>query len=168
VTGFVQSLQFRVVYVPTVKKVTIIYVKTFGVTPPKSGTLTKFFLHPADYEFKIPDKLSEEERAMIEPLTVAVYACKKSKVNVGKDVQITGTGPIGLLNTMVAKALEANQVLVTNVNEDRLKLAKKIGADHTVLVNRDTKEEKLVNKIKQLFGKESKISIECSGAPSSL
>jgi L-iditol 2-dehydrogenase len=44
---------------------------------------------------------------MIEPLTVAVYACKKSKVSVGIDVLITGTGPIGLLNTMVAKALES-------------------------------------------------------------
>jgi L-iditol 2-dehydrogenase len=42
---------------------------------------------------------------MIEPLTVAVYACKKSKVSVSKDVLITGAGPIGLFNTMVAKAL---------------------------------------------------------------
>ncbi len=73
--------------------------------PPKSWNLTKFFLHPADYAFKTPDKLSEEEGAMIEPLTVAVYACKKSKVSVSKDVLITGAGPIGLFNTMVAKAL---------------------------------------------------------------
>jgi L-iditol 2-dehydrogenase len=105
---------------------------------------------------------------MIEPLTVAVYASKRSKISVGKDLLITGAGPIGLLNTMVAKALEANQVLVTDINEDRLKLAKKIGTDHTVLVNSHTKEEKLINKVKQLFGKEVEISIECSGAPSSL
>jgi L-iditol 2-dehydrogenase len=49
-----------------------------------------------------------------------------------------------------------------------LKLAKKIGADHTVLVTRDTKEEEMVNKIHQLFGKEPEITIECSGAPPSL
>jgi L-iditol 2-dehydrogenase len=137
-------------------------------TPPDNGTLTKFFLHPADYSFKIPDNMSNEEGAMIEPLTVAVYACKRSQVTVGKDVLITGAGPIGLFNTMVAKALGANQVLVTDINEERLKLAKKIGADHTVLVTRDTKEEEMVNKIHQLFGREPDITIECSGAPSSL
>jgi L-iditol 2-dehydrogenase len=55
-----------------------------------------------------------------------------------------------------------------DINEERLKLAKKIGADHTVLVTRDTKEEEMVNKRHQLFGKEADITIECSGAPSSL
>ncbi len=57
--------------------------------------------------------MTNEEGAMIEPLTVAVYACKRAQVTVGKDVLITGAGPIGLFNIMVAKALGANQVLVT-------------------------------------------------------
>jgi L-iditol 2-dehydrogenase len=67
--------------------------------------------------YRIPDNMSNEEGAMIEPLTVAVYACKRSQVTVGKDVLITGAGPIGLFNTMVAKALGANQVLVTGIQK---------------------------------------------------
>jgi L-iditol 2-dehydrogenase len=61
--------------------------------------------------------MSNEEGAMIEPLTVAVYACKRAQVTVGKDVLITGAGPIGLFNIMVAKALGANQVLVTGIQK---------------------------------------------------
>jgi L-iditol 2-dehydrogenase len=62
---------------------------------------------------RIPEQMTDEEGAMIEPLTVAVYACRRAQVTVGKTVLITGAGPIGLFNIMVAKALGAEQVVVT-------------------------------------------------------
>ncbi|CAG2107034.1 unnamed protein product [Medioppia subpectinata] len=136
-------------------------------TPPHSGTLTQYFIHPADYTFKVPDNMSDEEGAMIEPLTVAVYACRRAQVTVGKTVLITGAGPIGLFNIMVAKALGADQVIVTDINEKRLKLAQSVGADHTVLITKDTEETKLVKEITETLGQMPDITIECSGAPSS-
>jgi len=59
--------------------------------------------------------MSNEEGSMIQPFGVAVYACKRAQVTIGKDVLITGAGPIGLFNIMVAKALGANQVLATGI-----------------------------------------------------
>lgn len=136
-------------------------------TPPHSGTLTQYFIHPVDYTFKLPDNMSDEEGAMIEPLTVAVYACKRAQVTVGKKVLITGAGPIGLFNIMVAKALGAEQVIVTDINEKRLELARSVGASNTVLITKDTEEAKLVNHIKETLEQMPDITIECSGAPSS-
>jgi len=111
--------------------------------------------------------MTDEEGAMIEPLTVAVYACRRAQVTVGKTVLITGAGPIGLFNIMVAKALGAEQVVVTDINEKRLKLAQSVGADHTVLITKATEEDKLVTEIGQTLGQMPDITIECSGAPSS-
>ncbi len=62
--------------------------------------------------------MSNEEGTMIEPLTVAVYACKRAQVTVGKDVLVTDAGPIGLFNIMVAKALGTNQVIVTGIRKN--------------------------------------------------
>jgi len=134
-------------------------------TPPTNGTLTQYFIHPGDFTFKIPDHVSSEEGAMIEPMTVAVYACKRAQVSVEKDVLITGSGPIGLFNLMVAKAMGANRVVITDLNEERLKLAKQLGADHIIAVKRDSKENDILDNIRQLLGRLPDISIECSGAP---
>jgi len=136
-------------------------------TPPRSGTLTKYFLHPADFTYKLPDNVSNEEGAMIEPLTVAVYACKRSQVSIGKDVLITGAGPIGLFNIMVARAYGANKIVVTDINAERLKIAKEIGVDSTILVEKEHTTEQLVQKVKEALGRQPDITIECSGAPSS-
>lgn len=59
--------------------------------------------------------MTNEEGAMIEPLTVAVYACKRAQVTVGKDVLITGAGPIGLFNVMVAKSLGCHRIIITGI-----------------------------------------------------
>jgi L-iditol 2-dehydrogenase len=61
---------------------------------------------------------NEEEEAMIEPLTVAVYASKRAHVTVGKDFLVTDAGPIALFNIMVAKALGTNQVIVTGIRKN--------------------------------------------------
>lgn len=135
-------------------------------TPPYHGTLTNYFLHHANYTFKVPDHVSNEEAAMIEPLSVAVHSCKRSNVTVGSKVLITGAGPIGIYTLMAAKAYGATKVVLTDINEDRLKLAREVGADETILVTKEQSEEQLVEHIRTLFdGDLPNISIECSGAP---
>ncbi|CAG2112920.1 unnamed protein product [Medioppia subpectinata] len=108
-------------------------------TPPQHGSLTQLFIHPKDFTFKLPDNLTDEEGAMIEPLSVSVYAVQRSGVTAGSSVMVTGCGPIGFFQTMVSKA-----VLVLDTNCNRLKLAKSIGADEVIQVDRDMTEDNLV------------------------
>lgn len=63
--------------------------------------------------YRLPDAVSDEEGAIIEPLAVAVHACRKAKVEVGSTVLICGAGPIGLLCLLSAKAMGATNILVT-------------------------------------------------------
>ncbi|KAK8374802.1 hypothetical protein O3P69_015525 [Scylla paramamosain] len=63
----------------------------FCATPPVDGTLTRYYVHPADFCFKLPDSVSDEEGAMLEPLAVAVYSCKACRGGAGH----AGTGAWG-------------------------------------------------------------------------
>lgn len=134
-------------------------------TPPYHGTLTQYFLHPADFCFKLPDDMSNEEGAMIEPLAVAVYSCRRSGMKAGDALLVTGAGPIGLFLAMSAKAFGVHKVIVLDINEKRLNLAKQIGADDTMLVTKDMKEEHLIQEVQQKFGRPIDVTVECSGAP---
>jgi len=100
----------------------------FFATPPVDGTLATFIVHPADFCFKLPEHVSFEEGALLEPLSVAVHACQRSVVTAGCHVLITGAGPIGLVCLLVSRALGATVVVVTDINEDRLAVAMKLGA----------------------------------------
>lgn len=82
----------------------------FCATPPYDGTLCRFFAHHSAFVHKIPDNVSLEEAALVEPLAVAVHACRRSNVGIDKTVLVTGAGPIGLVNLMTAKAMGAPQV----------------------------------------------------------
>jgi threonine dehydrogenase-like Zn-dependent dehydrogenase len=64
--------------------------------------------------FRLPDNMSFGEGALMEPLAVAVYACKRAAISMGsgQKVLVTGAGPIGLLAAMSAKALGAEEVCI--------------------------------------------------------
>jgi len=141
---------------------------TCHATPPHyDGSLVNYFLHHANYTYKIPDSISNEDAAMIEPLSVAVHSCKRSNVTVGSKVLITGAGPIGIYTLMAAKAYGATRVVLTDINQERLNVGKEVGADETILVTKDISEAQMVEKIRAAFdGELPNISMECSGAPS--
>lgn len=85
----------------------------FCATPPCNGNLTRFYTHAADFCHKLPDNVSLEEGALLEPISVAVQACKRAGVTLGSKVLITGAGPIGLVSMMVAKAMGASEVIIS-------------------------------------------------------
>ncbi|MCK4204887.1 2,3-butanediol dehydrogenase [Brucella pituitosa] len=81
----------------------------------------------------IPDDLSDEEAALIEPTAVAVYACDRGGVTAGNSVLVTGAGPIGILTAMAARAAGASQVFLSDLNDIRLQLAReKLGDVRTI------------------------------------
>ena len=68
-------------------------------------------------DFRLPDHMSLEEGALLEPLSVAVHACKRAGVTLGSKVLICGAGPIGLVNLLTAKAMGADQVCLTGCHK---------------------------------------------------
>lgn len=114
----------------------------FCATPPDDGCLMKYYKHKANWCYKIPgrksainrcqfyflENMSYEEAAFIEPLSVGIHACRRANITLGDTVLITGCGPIGLVSLLVARAMGASKVLMTDMNGERLEKALECGA----------------------------------------
>ena len=81
---------------------------------------------------EVPESLSYEEAALIEPISCCLHAQILVKVTPGETVTIIGAGPMGIMHTMMAKALGASNVIVSEISESRLKTATDFGADMVV------------------------------------
>ncbi|GAA5894351.1 hypothetical protein JCM5296_005146 [Sporobolomyces johnsonii] len=100
----------------------------FAATPPYDGTLTSFYTLPADLCYPIPENMSLEEGALIEPMAVAVHAVHKvAQMPHAANVVVFGAGPVGLLTCAVAKGLGARQVIAVDIREPQLQFAKDNG-----------------------------------------
>src|SRR5829696_6354553 len=124
----------------------------FLATPPIDGAFAEFVAIHEDFAFTLPESLSDEEGALMEPLSVGVWACRKAGVGAGDRVLITGAGPIGLLAMQCALAFGATEVTVSDVNARRLELAARMGATRVVPAGEE-------------LGTDADALIECSGHP---
>lgn len=95
-----------------------------------TGTASEYFAVDVSKVTLLPEELSYDEGAMIEPLAVAVHAAKRFPCMKGAKVVIEGCGPIGVLLVQSVKAFGADKVMVTDVSDYRLALAKRLGADY--------------------------------------
>lgn len=136
----------------------------FLATPPDDGALARYFVHAADFTFKLPDNVSFEEGACVEPLSVGLHGCRRAGITLGHKVLVTGAGPIGLCAMLSAKALGASAVCMTDIDASRLEFAKKCGATHTLLVGRDDSEEGVATRVLDILGAMPDRTVECSGA----
>ncbi|XP_071644868.1 sorbitol dehydrogenase isoform X3 [Temnothorax longispinosus] len=140
----------------------------FCATPPVHGSLRRFYKHAADFCFKLPDHVSLEEGALLEPLSVAVHTCKRAEIGINSKVLILGAGPIGLMTLLVAKAMGANKIVITDMVQSRLNVAKKLGADGTYLVQNNRSEEDTVADIHAIFEGEPNRTIDACGAQATI
>jgi L-iditol 2-dehydrogenase len=127
----------------------------FFATPPVDGAFTNYVAIHEEFAFALPEKLSDEAGALMEPLSVGIWACRKAGVGAGDRVLITGAGPIGLLAMQVARACGATQIEISDVNEQRLALALRTGATRALKAGEDEPAE-------------ADALIECSGHPAAL
>lgn len=97
-----------------------------------TGTASEYFAVDQSKITPIPQEMSYDEGAMLEPLAVTVHAAKRFSELQGAKVAILGCGPIGILLAQSCKALGAQSVLITDISDYRLELAKSVGADHVV------------------------------------
>ncbi|KAK9994405.1 hypothetical protein SO802_024108 [Lithocarpus litseifolius] len=138
-------------------------MKFFG-SPPTNGSLANKVVHPEYLCFKLPDNVSLEEGAMCEPLSVGVHACRRANISPETNVLIVGAGPIGLVVLLAARAFGAPRIVIVDVDDCRLSIAKNLGADETIQVStniQDVGEE--VVKIQSAMGSGIDVSFDCVG-----
>ncbi|WP_075981219.1 2,3-butanediol dehydrogenase [Bacillus massilinigeriensis] len=94
---------------------------------------------------KIPDNVTFEQGALIEPTAVAVYAVRQSKQKVGDTVAVFGVGPIGLLTILAAKAAGAARIIAVDISKERLNKAMEVGATHIINSLEENPEEVIIS-----------------------
>jgi L-iditol 2-dehydrogenase len=104
----------------------------FFATPPIDGAFAEQVVVHQAFAHPVPDSMSDDEAALLEPLSVGVWACMKGRVGPGSRVLVTGAGPIGLVAVQTALAFGATEVVVSDVNPSRLELARSLGATELV------------------------------------
>jgi L-iditol 2-dehydrogenase len=123
----------------------------FLATPPYDGALIEKMTIDARNLYPMPDEMTYEEGALLEPLSVGIWGCKRAGLEAGDDVLVTGAGPVGLLAAAAARALGAGRVTVTDLSDFRLNLARDLGF----------KTERSDAPAEKTFD----VLLECSGAP---
>lgn len=137
---------------------------TRGVGVERDGCFAEYLSIPASNAWHADPKISDDVMACFDPLGNAVHAALEYEL-IGKDVLITGAGPIGCMATGIAKKAGARSIVVTDISEYRLELAKKMGASCAVI---DTVDN-LKRVEKELEVDEGfDVGLEISGAPKAI
>jgi threonine 3-dehydrogenase len=110
---------------------------TLGVGVNRPGSFAEYLSIPAFNAFKLPDSIDDDTASILDPLGNAVHTALAFNV-VGEDVLITGAGPIGLMAVAVVRFVGARHVVITDVNDYRLDLARKLGATRALNVSRES------------------------------
>jgi len=128
----------------------------FYATPPIDGSLSEYAVVHGAFAHRVPDSLSDDAAALLEPLSVGIWANRKAATTTGSRVLVTGAGPIGLVAVQCAVAFGATEVVVADVNSRRLDLALALGATAVVNVADSSLED---------TGVRPTVLLECSGHP---
>ncbi len=136
-------------------------MNTEGIGVSRAGAFAEYIAVPAFNVFKLPDSITEDMAAILDPLGNATHTALSFDL-VGEDVLITGAGPIGIMAVAIARFAGARHIVITDINDYRLDLARKIGA--TVALN--VTSESLQDTMKTLRMEEGfDVGMEMSGNP---
>ncbi len=133
---------------------------TVGVGVNRDGAFAQYLVIPQENVRKCEKDIPEEMYAIFDPFGNAVHTALSFNL-VGEDVLITGAGPIGIMAAAVCKFVGARHVIITDINDSRLELARKIGIQYTV----NTAKEDLSNIMEKLNIREGfDVGLEMSGS----
>ena len=125
-----------------------------------TGVASELFAVDASKVTPLPEEMSYDEGAMIEPLAVAVHAVNRAGDITGSDIAVIGAGPIGNLVAQVAKAKGAGKVMVTDVSDIRLGIARECGIDYA----ENTLERNFGDAVLEHFGPDkADVIYDCAG-----
>lgn len=137
-------------------------MNTLGVGVNRNGAFADYVSVPAFNVFKLPDSITDDMAAILDPLGNATHTALSFDL-VGEDVLITGAGPIGVMAVAIARYAGARHVVITDVNDYRLDLARKMGATRALNVSNESIDDTM-----QDLGMEEgfDVGMEMSGNPS--
>jgi L-iditol 2-dehydrogenase len=104
----------------------------FMATPPFDGAFAEYVTSPEDFAYKMPENMTYEEGALIEPLSVGMYSVKRADIKAGQTVAVLGAGTIGLMTLMAARVEGAAEIFATDIVDFKLKFAKNVGATEVI------------------------------------
>ncbi len=133
---------------------------TQGIGVSRDGAFAEYVSMPVQNLWPVPDAIPSNLAAFFDPFGNAAH-CALEYDMVGEDVLITGAGPIGIIATGICKHVGARNIIITDVNDYRLNLAKKMGATRTVNVAK----EKLSDVMKEARITGFDLGMEMSGNP---
>jgi threonine 3-dehydrogenase len=134
---------------------------TQGVGVNRPGAFAEYLVIPAMNAYHLPDNISDEVAAILDPLGNATHTTLSFDL-VGEDVLITGAGPIGIMATAIARHVGARHVVITDVNDYRLEIARRMGATRAVNASRETLGQ-VMAELGMVEGFD--VGLEMSGAP---
>ena len=134
-------------------------INTKGVGVTRPGCFAEYLALPAENVFPLPEGVSDDEAAILDPLGNAVHTALSFDL-IGEDVLITGAGPIGIMAGAIANHVGARHVVITDVNDYRMDLARRLGIKNVV----DSRKEKLSDVMQRLGMTEGfDVGLEMSG-----
>lgn len=125
-----------------------------------NGAFSEYVKVPEDHAVVMPEELDLLSAAGVEPATISWHALRRAQIEVGDTVAVLGCGPIGQFAIQIAKIFGAKTVIAVDIFDDKLALAKELGAD--VAIN--SKEVDLAQAIKELTGLGVDVVIETAGS----
>jgi 2-desacetyl-2-hydroxyethyl bacteriochlorophyllide A dehydrogenase len=128
-----------------------------------AGAMARYVKVRADRAYRLPEYMSFEAGALIEPLAVAVHAVRRANITLGENVAVIGGGAIGLLIAALCRLSGAGQTLVIDTSEKRLALARELGATETVLSHDAGRVMETARRISG--GRKMDKTFECVGKP---
>lgn len=136
-------------------------VDFLATQPNYRGALTNYITHPEALTYKLPDNVDTMEGALVEPAAVGMHAAMEADVKPGKKIVILGAGCIGLMTLQACRVMGATEIVVVDMIEKRLNMAKKLGAMETI----NGGKEDTVARAKEILGElGADIVFETAGA----
>ncbi|MED5471986.1 MAG: galactitol-1-phosphate 5-dehydrogenase [Verrucomicrobiota bacterium] len=135
--------------------------KVLGVSPGEyrqHGAFAEYVSVPERILYKIPDNLSFEEAAFVEPVSIALHGVNRTPVKDGDTAVVIGSGMIGLLVIQALRIKGASKIIAVEIDPEKIKAALKVGADHGIISN-----EKTIEEIKALTEDGADIAMEVVG-----
>lgn len=134
---------------------------TIGIGVNRAGCFAEYLSIPANNVIKIPEDISNNLAAILDPLGNAAHTALSFDL-VGEDVLITGAGPIGMMAAVIAQKVGARHVVITDLNQARLDLARKLGIQHAINIA-DTSLDQIQSQLGMKEGFD--VGLEMSGNP---
>jgi L-iditol 2-dehydrogenase len=139
-----------------------------GVSIPafrRDGCMAEYVAMPWWMIFKLPDAVSFEDAALVEPAAVSMHAARVTPIDVNDTVAVIGAGPIGLFAIQAAKVCGAGRVVAIDVRQERLALARQLGADVTI----DPSKSDVQGELRKAVGRADVDAVlEAVGIPSTM